>query len=69
MVEKIEELRKRTIKVLEKTKKNTTKYEKERKQVDKYFIEATKKDNLIEWEIFLNYFEKLIEEESINGNW
>ena len=44
------------------------KYEKERKQVDKYFIEATKKDNLIEWENFLNYFEKLIEEESINGN-
>ena len=64
MFEKIEELRKRTIKVLEKTKKNTTKYEKERKQVDKYFIEATKK----EWENFLNYFEKLIEEESINGN-
>lgn len=68
MFEKIEELRKRTINILEKTKKNTTKYSKERKQIDKYFIESAKEDNLIEWEIFLNYFEKLIEEESTNGN-
>ena len=56
MFEKIEELR----------KKNNYKYSDF--AVDKYFIEATKKDNLIEWENFLNYFEKLIEEESINGN-
>lgn len=68
MLEKIEELRKRTINVLEKTKKDITKYEKERKQVDKYFIESTKEDNLIEWEKFLNYFEQIIEEKNENGN-
>ena len=68
MIRKIEELRNRTINILEKTKRETTKYAKERKQVDKYFIESTKKDNLIEWENFLNYFEEIIEEKSENGN-
>ena len=48
--------------------KETTKYAKERKQVDKYFIESTKKDNLIEWENFLNYFEEIIDEKSENRN-
>lgn len=66
MFEKIEELIRRTINVLEKTKKDIKKYAKERKQVDKYFIEATKEDNLLEWESFLNYFEQIIEEESEN---
>lgn len=69
MIRKIEELRNRTVNILEKTKRETTKYAKERKQVDKYFIESTKKDNLIEWENFLNYFEEIIDEKSENRNW
>ncbi len=67
-MEKIEELKNRTIKILERTKKQINKYANERKQVDKYFIESTKTDNLAEWEMFLNYFEKIIEEEKKDGN-
>lgn len=67
-MEKIEELKKRTIKILERTKKQISKYGNERKQVDKYFIESTKTDNLAEWEMFLNYFEKIIKEGNQDGN-
>ena len=67
-MEKIEKLKNRTIKILEKTKKQISKYANERKQVDKYFLESTKTDNLAEWEMFLNYFEKIIEEENKDGN-
>lgn len=67
-MKKIEELRKRTIDILEKTKKQINKYQNERKQVDTYFIESAKTDNLADWEIFLEYFEKIIKEENEDGN-
>lgn len=67
-MEKIEELRKRTIDILEKTKKQINKYQNERKQVDTYFIESAKIDNLADWEMFLEHFEKIIKEEKEDGN-
>ncbi len=67
-MEKIEELRKRTVDILEKTRKQVNKYGNERKQVDKYFIESAKIDNLAEWEMFLKYFENIIMEENKDGN-
>ena len=57
MIEKIDELKRRTIDVLEKTKKEKAKYAEERKIVDKYFVESSKVDNLKEWEEFLITFE------------
>ena len=63
MLEKIDELRKRTIDVLEKTKKEKIKYAEERKKVDAYFVESSKVNNLKEWEEFLIAFEKNIKEE------
>lgn len=57
MMEKIDELKRRTIDVLEKTKKEKAKYAEERKIVDKYFVESSKVDNLKEWEEFLITFE------------
>lgn len=56
-MEKIDELKRRTIDVLEKTKKEKAKYAEERKIVDKYFVESSKVDNLKEWEKFLITFE------------
>lgn len=58
MSEKIIELKKRTVEVLEKTKKDKEKYAKERKIIDNFFIESSKKDNLEEWEKFLISFEE-----------
>lgn len=63
MMEKIDELKRRTIDVLEKTKKEKTKYAEERKKVDTYFVESSKVNNLKEWEDFLITFEKIIKEE------
>lgn len=63
MLEKIDELKRRTIDVLEKTKKEKTKYAEERKKVDTYFVESSKVNNLKEWEEFLITFEKIIKEE------
>ena len=63
MLGKIEELKRRTIDVLEKTKKEKTKYAEERKKVDTYFVESSKVNNLKEWEDFLITFEKIIKEE------
>jgi len=63
MLEKIDELKRRTIDVLEKTKKEKTKYAEERKKVDTYFVESSKVNNLKEWEDFLITFEKIIKEE------
>lgn len=57
MLGKIDELKRRTIDVLEKTKKEKTKYTEERKKVDTYFVESSKVDNLKEWEKFLITFE------------
>jgi len=63
MIEKIDELKRRTIDVLEKTKKEKAKYAEERKKVDTYFVESSKVNNLKEWEEFLIAFEKIIKEE------
>lgn len=63
MLEKIDELKRRTIDILEKTKKEKTKYAEERKKVDTYFVESSKVNNLKEWEEFLIAFEKIIKEE------
>jgi len=63
MLGKIDELKRRTIDVLEKTKKEKTKYAEERKKVDTYFVESSKVNNLKEWEDFLITFEKIIKEE------
>lgn len=63
MLEKIDELKRRTIDVLEKTKKEKTKYAEERKKVDTYFVESSKVNNLKEWEKFLITFEKKLKEE------
>lgn len=63
MLGKIDELKRRTIDVLEKTKKEKAKYAEERKIVDKYFVESSKVDNLKEWEEFLITFEKKLKGE------
>ena len=57
MLEKIDELKRRTIDMLEKTKKEKAKYAEERKIVDKYFVESSKVNNSKEWEEFLIAFE------------
>lgn len=63
MIEKIEELKRRTIDVLEKSKKEKAKYAEERKIVDTYFVESFKVNNLKEWEEFLIAFEKKLKGE------
>ena len=63
MIEKIDELKRRTIDVLEKSKKEKVKYADERKIVDAYFVESFKVNNLKEWEEFLIAFEKKLKGE------
>jgi len=63
MIEKIDELKRRTIDVLEKSKKEKAKYAEERKLVDTYFVESFKVNNLKEWEQFLIAFEKKLKGE------
>jgi len=63
MIEKIDELKRRTIDVLEKSKKEKAKYAEERKIVDTYFVESFKVNNLKEWEQFLIAFEKKLKGE------
>ena len=63
MLEKINELKRRTIDVLEKTKKEKTKYAEERKKIDTYFVDSSKVNNLKEWEEFLIAFEKNVKGE------
>lgn len=63
MLGKIDELKRRTIDVLEKTKKEKTRYAEERKKIDTYFVESSKVDNLKEWEEFLIAFEKILKGE------
>lgn len=63
MLEKIDELKRRTIDILDKTKKDKIKYAEERKRVDKYFVESSKANNLKEWEEFLIAFEKILKGE------
>lgn len=63
MLGKIDELKKRTIDVLEKTKKEKVKYAEERKTVDNFFVESNKVNNLQEWEEFLIAFEKMLKGE------
>ena len=65
MLEKIDELKRRTIDVLEKTKKEKVKYAEERKKVDRYFVESSKTNNLEEWEEFLVAFENKLKGEYI----
>lgn len=59
-MDKKEELSKRTINLLEKTKKHMNKYPTERKTLDKFLIEAS---NLEEWEEYVKKMEKKIEDE------
>ena len=63
MLGKIDELKRRTIDVLEKTKKEKTRYAEERKKIHTYFVESSKADNLKEWEEFLRAFEKILKGE------
>lgn len=63
MLEKIEELRRKTVDILEKTKKNKVKYAEDRKIIDKFFVESSKIDNLKEWEDFLIAFEEKLKGE------
>ena len=63
MLGKIDELKRRTIDVLEKTKKEKTRYAEERKKIYSYFVESSKVDNLKEWEEFLIAFEKILKGE------
>lgn len=63
MLEKIEELKSRTVNILEKTKKDRAKYAQERKIIDKFFVESSKIDNLKEWENFLIAFENKVKGE------
>lgn len=58
MLGKIEELKRRTVNILEKTKKDRVKYAEDRKIIDKFFVESSKIDNLKEWEEFLIAFEE-----------
>lgn len=63
MLEKIDELKRRTIDVLEKTKKEKAKYAEERKIIDKFFVDSLTADNLEEWEKFLIVFENKLKGE------
>lgn len=63
MLGKIEELKRRTIDVLEKTKKEKAKYAEERKIIDKFFVDSLTTDNLEEWERYLIAFENKLKGE------
>lgn len=63
MLEKIDELKRRTIEVLERTKKEKAKYAEERKIIDKFFVDSLTTDNLEEWEKFLIVFENKLKGE------
>ena len=54
---KIEELNRKTILLLEKTKKEYKRYTEERKQLYSYLVN---KDDLIEWEKYVNKLEEII---------
>jgi len=56
---KIEELNKRTILLLEKTKKEYKKFAEERKQLYCYLVD---KDDLTKWEKYVEQLEKIINE-------
>lgn len=58
-MDKKEELSKRTIKLLEKTKKHMNKYPTERKTLDEFLMEAS---NLNEWEEYVEKMEKEVED-------
>ena len=61
MSSKNEELSRKTIELLEKTKKNMLKYAVERKKLDEYLREhELNDDNIEEWENFLNELEEKI---------
>lgn len=63
MLEKLDELKRRTIDVLEKTKKEKAKYAEERKIIDKFFVDSLTTDNLEEWERYLIAFENKLKGE------
>ena len=63
MLGKIEELKRRTVNILEKTKKDRVKYAEDRKIIDKFFVESSKIDNLKECEEFLIAFEEKLKGE------
>ena len=61
MSSKNEELSRKTIELLEKTKKNMVKFAVERKKLDEYLREhELNDDNIEEWENFLNELEEKI---------
>ena len=61
MSSKNEELSRKTIELLEKTKKNMVKYAVERKKLDEYLRgHELNDDNIEEWENFLNELEEKI---------
>lgn len=59
MKEKVNELRVRTIRLLEKSRKDIKKYANERKTLYKFFEDDYKAD-INEWEKYINYFEEQI---------
>lgn len=63
VIHKIEELKHRTVVVLEKTKKKMNKYMNERKKLYEYFIKNSNAKELEEWEEFVKKIEKNLEEE------
>lgn len=59
---KIDELRSRTVKLLNITRKDINKYSKERKKIFLYYKEDINSD-LNEWENYINYLEKVVKEQ------
>lgn len=57
--DKIEELSDKTVKLLEKTKKNYKQYEIERKKLYEYFVN---KNDVEKWEAYIKEFKELINE-------
>lgn len=65
MKERIDELRSRTVKLLDITRKDINKYSEQRKKVFLYYKDCKEdiKSELDEWENYINYFEKIIKEQ------
>lgn len=60
--DKVVELRNKTIKLLEKTKKQQNVYAEQRKKLYNYFVNQS---NLIEWEKYIEEVEELINKDII----
>lgn len=64
MKSKIAELQRRTVAILEKTRKEAQKYIIERKKVDEFFryCKDNEENYIIEWEDYLKEFEEKVKE-------